>query len=127
MTTKGNQVEWIAPNIFHVGSSEAHGSHLLSDNGDIVAHQYGLKGTGRLSALLAGQGAVHTDTHDAVSRFGAIYEVVLEDHVHRARQLAHARLLGHLLQHEGLVVLVHAQAVLDLERVAVVISGRQSA
>ena len=57
----------------------------------------------------------------AVTRLALVHQVPLEQHLDRARQLAGRRALGHLLERDHLVIHVLRHAVLDLQRVAILV------
>ncbi|TNN32941.1 hypothetical protein EYF80_056899 [Liparis tanakae] len=80
-------------------------------------------GAGGEAALLAGQAAVGADGLHAVARLHQVHQVVVQDDVHGARQLAGRRLLRHLLHRDGLVVLVHRQPELRLQGVVLLVLG----
>ena len=73
------------------------------------------------SSLLSWQTAVRPDHLHSVSWFDHVHQVVVQDDVHGAGQLAGGRLLWHLLHSDGLVVLVDGQTELRLQRVVLLI------
>lgn len=77
------------------------------------------------SSLLARQAAVGSDDLHSVSGFDHVHQVVVQDDVHGARQLASGGLLGHLLHRDGLVVLVDGETELRLQRVVLLVLSRQ--
>lgn len=58
------------------------------------------------SSLLARQAAVRSNDLHSVSWLDQVHQVVVQDDVHRARQLAGRGFLWHLLHCDGLVVFV---------------------
>lgn len=78
------------------------------------------------STLLAGQAAVRSDDLHSVSGFDHVHQVVVQDDVHRARQLASGGFLWHLLYRDGLVVLIDGEAELCLQRVVLLVLSRQT-
>lgn len=78
----------------------------------------------REPSLLAWQAAVGSDDLHSVSRFDHIHQVVVQDDVHGAGQLASGGFLWHLLHRDGLVVFVDGETELRLQRVVLlVLSG----
>lgn len=77
------------------------------------------------SPLLGRQAAVGPDDLHAVSRFDHVHQVVVQDDVHRAGQLASGGLLWHLLHGDGLVVLIDRQTKLCLQRVVLFILAQR--
>lgn len=77
------------------------------------------------SSLLSGQAAVRSDDLDSVSGFDHVHQVVVQDDVHRARQLSSGGFLWHLLHRDGLVVLVDGEPKLCLQRVVLLILPRE--
>lgn len=73
------------------------------------------------AALLARQAAEGSHHLHSVAGFDGIHQVVVQDDVHRARQLAGGGFLRHLLHSDGLVVLVAGEAKLRLQRVVLLI------
>lgn len=73
------------------------------------------------AALLARQAAEGSHHLHSVPRFDGVHQVVVQDDVHRARQLAGGGFLWHLLHRDGLVVLVDGEAKLRLQRVVLLI------
>lgn len=76
-------------------------------------------------SLLSGQAAVRSDDLDSVSGFDHVHQVVVQDDVHRARQLSSGGFLWHLLHRNGLVVLVDGQPKLRLQRVVLLVLSRE--
>lgn len=80
----------------------------------------------REPSLFARQAAVGTDDLHSVSRFDHVHQVVVQDDVHGAGQLAGGGFLGHLLHRDGLVVFVDGETELRLQRVVLlVLSSRK--
>lgn len=73
------------------------------------------------STFLAGQAAVCPNNLHAVSRFDHVHQVVVQDDVYRAGQLAGWGLLWHLLHGDGLVVLIDRETKLCLQGVVLFI------
>jgi hypothetical protein len=65
--------------------------------------------------------AVHADELDSVSRLTLVYQVIIQDYVRTARQLACRCSLGHFLDADALVITESAETVLDLQRMALFI------
>ena len=80
------------------------GTVLLALQDHVVCDQDGTECSGGDPALLAGQAPVTAHDLNTVSGFALVDEVVVADHVHRARQLAGRGFLRQLLDGEGLVV-----------------------
>lgn len=72
-------------------------------------------------SLLAWQAAVRPYDLHSVSRFDHVHQVVVQDDVHRARQLAGGGFLRHLLHRDGLVILVDGQTELCLQGVVLLV------
>lgn len=79
------------------------------------------EGAGGEAALLARQAAEGSHHLHSVAGFDGVHQVVVQDDVHRARQLAGGGFLRHLLHSDGLVVLVAGEAKLRLQRVVLLI------
>lgn len=77
------------------------------------------------ASFLAGQAAVGPDHLHPVSRFDHVHQVVVQDDVHGARQLAGGGLLRHLLHRDGLVILVDGETELCLQGVVLLILWRR--
>lgn len=82
------------------------------------------KSAGGEAALLPRQAAVGSHHLHSVPGFDGVHQVVVQDDVHRARQLAGGGFLRHLLHSDGLVVLVAGEAKLCLQRVVLLILAR---
>lgn len=78
------------------------------------------------ASLLAWQAAVGADDLHTVSWLGSIHQIIVQDDVHRAGQLASRSLLWHLLHRNGLMVFIDGQTKLGLQRVVLLILGRKS-
>lgn len=62
---------------------------------------------------------VRTSTNlNSVSRFTLVDQVIVKDDVNRAGQLTGWRLLRHLLNGYGLVILVYTQPILSLQKIS---------
>lgn len=71
--------------------------------------------------MLARQAAVCTDDLYSVPRLHHVHQVVVQDDVHRARQLAGWSLLWHLLHCDCLMVLIDGQTKLCFQRVVLLV------
>ena len=71
--------------------------------------------------MLARQAAVCTDDLYSVPRLHHVHQVVVQDDVHRARQLAGWSLLRHLLHCHCLMVLIDGQTKLCFQRVVLLV------
>lgn len=76
--------------------------------------------------LLAWKAAVRADDLHAVSRLGSVHQVVVQDDVHRAGQLAGWSLLWHLLHRDGLMVFIDGQTKFGLQGVVLLILEKKS-
>mmetsp|Transcript_483 Transcript_483/g.1110 ORF Transcript_483/g.1110 Transcript_483/m.1110 type:complete len:478 (+) Transcript_483:1188-2621(+) len=120
----------------------ADGAHVVRGEDEAVRvpakdpHVVGKDGRGEhprrapLPGRCCRQGAIHAHDLNAIPRLDLVHQVVIEYQVHRPRELSHGSSLRHLLQRDGLVVLVHAQPELRLQRVSLLIlrwvaAGRQ--
>jgi hypothetical protein len=65
--------------------------------------------------------AVHADELDSVSRLTLVYQVIVQNYVRTAGQLACRSSLGHFLDADALVITESAETVLDLQRMALFI------
>lgn len=79
------------------------------------------EGTRGKAALLAGQAAVSPNDLHSVAGLDGVHQVVVQDDVHGAGQLAGRSLLRHLLHRHSLVVLIDRQTKLCLQRVVLLI------
>lgn len=70
-----------------------------------------------VATLLPWKAAVGPHHLYSVTRLHFIHQVIIENDIHRARKLTGRGLLWHLLDGDGLVVLVDRQAILCLQRV----------
>ena len=59
--------------------------------------------------------AVRADELDSISRLTLVYQVVIQNHVRTARQLASRSSLGHFLDADALVIAERAETILDLQ------------
>eukprot|EP00760_Papus_ankaliazontas_P003265 PhM_4_TR11524/c0_g1_i2/m.92847 len=101
--------------LFHVLGVDV-GLLLLLLHCDVVGDEHGvevLAGTGLLHI-----GLEHADDDDAVPRLHGVDKVILNTHLHRARQLTRRRRLGRLLQCEALNVLEQTQPEFGAQDVA---------
>lgn len=78
-----------------------------------------------VAPFLPWQAAVRPHNLDPVPWLHLVHEVIIQNDVHRARQLPSRRLLRHLLDGDGLMVLVDRQAKLCLQRVVFFILERR--
>jgi len=68
--------------------------------------------------------AVHTDELDPVSWLTLVYQVIVQDHVRTARQLASWSSLGHFLDTDALMITESAETIFDLQRMPLFICLR---
>jgi hypothetical protein len=69
--------------------------------------------------------AIHADELDSVSRLTLVHQVVIQNDVRAARQLARRCPLRHFLDADALVVAESAEAVLDLQGVSLIVRLRR--
>jgi hypothetical protein len=65
--------------------------------------------------------AIHADELDSVSRLTLVYQVIVQNHVRTARQLACRCPLRHFLDADALVIAEGAEPVLDLQRMSLIV------
>lgn len=93
---------------------------MVSSHGSLLPES-----TGGEAALLRWQTAVHPHQLHPVPWFHLVHQVIVSDDVHGAGQLASGGLLRHLLDGEGLVVLVRTEAKLRLQEVVLLVLFRE--
>ena len=62
--------------------------------------------------------AVHANELDAISRLTLVYQVIVQNYVRTAWQLASRCSLGHFLDADALVITESAETVLDLQSIS---------
>jgi hypothetical protein len=65
--------------------------------------------------------AIHADELDSVSRLTLVYQVIIQNYVRTAGQLARRCPLGHFLDTDALVIPKSAKPVLNLQRMSLIV------
>lgn len=110
--TLQNRTNW-RKKTTRTGSSRQHSKHLTTDPLP--------EGPRGIASLLSRKATVGPHHLDSVTRLHFIHQVIIQNDIHRAGKLASRGLLRHLLDGDGLVVLVDRKAIFCLKGIVFLI------